>query len=308
MSSTATASIGWPEELSASDKTSLSTPEDRAAALLFLRNLAAELSTATVNAPGFPDVVARIRKALADRASGSTETLRIVGAEPRLAARLLQAANAVSLSYSGNSFTDLRAAIARLGPRAVQSSAMAFAVQQLRLAPALRSISGPVSLLWKNSIAVACISQILARRTRINPDEAFLTGLLHDVGRLYIMIRAVDSSTTWCGEPPFMDMIDDWHPVIGKSMLQQWGFADALCEAVGLQGDYQRGAESEPELTDVLIAGAALARSLREPEPRSLDMIGIPAFHRLHLTAEDCAAILKHAEYQFGSLHDVLGC
>ena len=307
MPSTATIPIGWPENPSATDKSFVSTPEDRAAADSFLRQLAAELSAGTVNLPGFPDVVVRIRRALADRTSASTESLRIVGAEPRLAARLLQAANSGSLSYSGNSFTDLRAAIARLGPRAVQSAAMAFAVQQLRLAPALRSIWGSLSLLWKHSIAVASICQILARRTRINPDEAFLTGLLHDVGRLYIMVRAVDSSTAWCGEPPFMDMIDDWHPVIGKSVLQQWGFAEAMGEAVALQGNYQRGGDPEPDLTDILIAGVALAHSLREPEPRAVDMIGILALHRLHLTTRDCAAILKHAEYQFGSLHDVLG-
>jgi hypothetical protein len=37
-------------------------------------------------------------------------------------------------------------------------------------------------------------------------------------------------------------------------------------------------------------------------------MDGIHSFRRLALTAQDCAAILKHAEYQLGSLHATLGC
>jgi hypothetical protein len=47
---------------------------------------------------------------------------------------------------------------------------------------------------------------------------------------------------------------------------------------------------------------------LREPGPRTVAMDGINSFRRVGLTAPDCAAILKHAEYQLGSLHAALGC
>ncbi len=119
-----------------------------------------------------------------------TEIVKIVGTEPRLAARLLQAANSAAFNPAGRHLTDLRAAIARLGHRPVQSAAMSFAVKQLRLAPALRSISKPLNILWEQSISVAAICQVIARRTRVSPEEAFLTGLLHGIGRLYIMVRS----------------------------------------------------------------------------------------------------------------------
>src|SRR5271156_1910219 len=161
--------------------------EERAAALQFLGKLAAEVSAGTVNLPSFPDVVIRIRKALADPEAKLNQIVKIVGTEPRLAARLIQAANSAAFNPAGKPLTDLRAAITRLGHRPVQSSAMAFAVRQLRLAPALRSIAKPLNVLWEQSISVASICQVIARRTKINPDEAFLTGLLHGIGRLYIM-------------------------------------------------------------------------------------------------------------------------
>ena len=70
---------------------------ERASALAFLGNLATEVSKGTVNLPCFPDVVMRIRKALAAPDVGLIEIVKIVGTEPRLAARFAKALRAVFL-------------------------------------------------------------------------------------------------------------------------------------------------------------------------------------------------------------------
>jgi HD-like signal output (HDOD) protein len=297
-----------PAEAVASHGSVASSPDERGAALAFLGNLAAEVSGGAVNLPSFPDVVIRIRKALADPDAKLSQIVKIVGAEPRLAARLIQAANSAAFNPSGRPLTDLRAAITRLGHRPVQSSAMAFAVRQLRLAPALRSISKPLNILWEQSISVASICQVIARRTKVSPDEAFLAGLLHGIGRLYIMVRAVGKSDKLWNDPSFIDMVDGWHPAIGKAVLENWGFADTMATALGDQLDYERGSKPEPDLTDVLIVGVALAVVLREPGPRTVATEGIRSFQHLGLSAQDCAAVLQHAEHQLGSLHAALGC
>src|SRR3984957_5861142 len=247
---TATGRLGAPP---VPGKPVVSTPEDRAAALQFLGGLAAEVSGGNVNLPCFPDVVIRIRKALADPDARLTQTVRIVGAEPRLAARLLQAANSATFNPSGKPLTDLRAAVTRLGHRAVQSSAMAFAVQQMRLAPALRTIAQPLNILWEESISVASICQVIARRTPVSPDEAFLTGLLHGIGRLYIMVRAVGKSNALQGDRSFADMVDGWHPAIGKAVLENWGFSEPMSEAISDQYDYDHTGQGGPDLTDILV-------------------------------------------------------
>jgi HD-like signal output (HDOD) protein len=291
----------------ASNSVAAST-EERASALAFLGSLATEVSKGTVNLPCFPDVVMRIRKALAEPNVSLTEIVKIVGTEPRLAARLLQAANSAAFNPAGKHLTDLRAAITRLGHRPVQSAAMSFAVKQLRLAPALRSISKPLNILWEQSISVAAICQVIARRTRVSPEEAFLTGLLHGIGRLYIMVRSVGKSDKLYQDPNFVDMIESWHPAIGKAVLENWGFDQHMCEALGDQDDDAHSGKSEPDLTDVTVVGVALARVLREPGPRSVDTDSVKSYGRLHLTAQNCAEILRHAEHQLGSLHAALGC
>jgi HD-like signal output (HDOD) protein len=185
---------------------------------------------------------------------------------------------------------------------------MAFAVQQLRQAPALRAIAKPLHALWEESIAVASICQVLARRTSVSPDEAFLTGLLHGIGRLYIMVRAVGKSNELLNDPAFKEMVDGWHAAIGKAVLENWGFTEAMSEAVGLQGEYDLGRKSAADLTDVLVVGVELAFMLRQPGRRTLAKDEIPSFQRMRLTAQDCAEILKHTEYQLESLHSTLGC
>src|SRR5580698_856668 len=300
--------IDGPPNPPAVSKSVATSADERASALAFLAELATEVSKGTVNLPCFPDVVMRIRKALAAPDVSTTEIVKIVGTEPRLAARLLQAANSAAFNPAGKHLTDLRAAITRLGHRPVQSAAMSFAVKQLRLAPALRAISKPLNVLWEQSISVAAICQVVARRTRVSPEEAFLTGLLHGIGRLYIMVRSVGKSDRLYQDPSFIDMIASWHPAIGKTVLQNWGFDDQMCEALGDQDDHDRGGKGEPNLTDILVVAVALARVLREPGPRFVETDRIKSFARLQLTAQNCAEILRHAEHQIGSLHAALGC
>lgn len=282
--------------------------DERASALAFLEKLAGEVSKGTVNLPCFPEVVMRIRRALAAPDVGLSEIVQIVGTEPRLAARLLQTANSAAFNPGGKHLTDLRAAITRLGHRPVQSATLSFAVKQLRLAPKLRAISKPLNVLWQQSISVAAICQVVARRTRVSPEEAFLTGLLHGIGRLYIMVRSVGKSDVLYQDPSFVDMIAGWHPAIGKAVLANWGFDDHMCEALGDQDDYDRGGKHEPDLTDILVVAAALARVLRAPGHRVIETDKIKSFARLHLTAENCVEILRHAEHQLDSLHAALGC
>jgi len=89
-------------------------------------------------------------------------------------------------------------------------------VQQLRLTPALRSISKPLKSLWEESMAVAAICHVVARRTEVNPEEAFLAGLLHGIGRLYIMVRTANAPQTVSIDSSLLQMIDGWHPPSGK--------------------------------------------------------------------------------------------
>lgn len=282
------------------------TPQERAAALAFLQGLAAEVSDGTIDLPCFPDVVIRISTAMADSSTTSDRVVTIVGAEPRLAARLLQTANSAAFNSSGRPLTDLRSAITRLGLHMVHGTAMSYAMQQMRDEAALQSIVRPLTDLWTRSIAVASINRIIARRTKVVPDEAFLTGLIHGIGELYIIVRAATQSTALGTERPLRDLLAGWQAAIGRAVLESWGFAEDMCTAVGEQADYERRRRHEAGLTDVLIASIVLAEALNTPAPRGVRTEGINAFLTVGIRPEDCAAILDEAEQQIRLVHAAL--
>jgi HD-like signal output (HDOD) protein len=309
--SSRTLSSGAPRYQSAGGSTppsgTVSADDVRGAALKFLAALAAEVSSGTVDLPCFPDIVLRIRKALADPKNTPEQTVTLVGAEPRLAGRLLQTANSAAFNPGGRPLTDLRTAITRLGHQLVQSAAMAFAMQHLKDEASLRSIAVPLNELWTESIAVASLCQIVAKRTEVAPDEAFLTGLLHGIGRLYVMVRAVARSGEFGDPASFLDLVSGWHPSIGRAVLESWGFAAEISEAVGAQADCEREAAGQAGLTDVLIVSIALGEALQMPAPRRLDRAGSAVFAAVGLSQEDCTCILMQAEVQLASLRDALG-
>jgi HD-like signal output (HDOD) protein len=282
------------------------TSEERAGALAFLQKLATEVSKGTVDLPCFPDVVIRISHALADPNATTDKVVTIVGAEPRLAARVLQTANSAAFNSSGKPLTDLRSAITRLGQQMVQSTAMSYAMQQMKNEASLRSIAQPLGELWSRSIAVASICRLVAARTKVPADEAFLTGLLHGIGKLYIMARAVSESGGIGSAQSWMELISGWQAAIGKAVLQSWGFAEEMCDAVGDQDDVDRRWKHQAKLVDVLIASLLLADAQKTPEPRNLGTKGINAFLSIGVTPADCSVILSQADEQIRLIHEAL--
>jgi HD-like signal output (HDOD) protein len=282
----------------------MNSAEDNASALAFLQRLAKEVSDGSIDLPCFPDVVVRISLALADANTNADRIVTIVGAEPRLAARILQTANSAAFNSTGKTVTELRSAITRIGQQIVQGTAMSYAMQQMKNEESLRPIAEPLEQLWNRSIAVASLSRLIAAKTKVNADEAFLTGLLHGIGHLYILARS--AALPGHGQS-VMQAVAGWHASIGKAVLESWGFAEALCEAVGEQADGERRKKHSPTLTDILIASLVLADTLQMPEPRAIGADGINAFLSIGVTPSDCAVILSQAEEQIRLVHEALG-
>jgi HD-like signal output (HDOD) protein len=178
----------------------------------------------------------------------------------------------------------------------------------MKYADQLRAISRPLSELWSECIVVASISQAVAARTKVSPDEAFLTGLLHAIGRLYIMARAVHGNGKFGNDEYLMSLVADWHPQIGKAVLENWGFAEEMSSAVGDQSDHERKRKTGEELTDILVVSVVLAQTLQNPALLKSSMTEATAFQNIGLSEVDCLTILNRAQHQIAALHEALGC
>jgi HD-like signal output (HDOD) protein len=207
--------------------------ESRASVASLVGELERSLAERTLELPSLPEVVLKIRSTLADENVSVSEIARVLGTDPALAARILRVANS-AMFYRGNRpITSLNAAVSQLGQKMVRNVALSFAAQQVFIGYGSRSVRELVSAIWQHSVHTAVIAHMLARaRTKLNPDEAFLAGLLHEVGKLYVLLRAQDAAAL-ADEPAFASVLAAWHPRMGRAVIEAWELSSDLALAVG---------------------------------------------------------------------------
>jgi HD-like signal output (HDOD) protein len=271
----------------------------------FLRQMAATLAAGTVELPAFPQVVIKVQEVLKNPNYTARMFAQPISADPVLASRLLNMANSAAFNATGRVIIDLGVALTRLGAQKVYSVVLAHAMQDIRRTESLRSIAGPLDELWSESITVAHFCDAVAKRTSLHVQDAFVAGLLHLMGRFYIMVRVAEQDPSKLKVILSDDLLDKWHPIIGGAVLTNWQTSEAVCEAVAAQAEMNVVRAGSPALTDVLIAGIRLAKRMKNPhDTSSIAPGGVLA--RLNLSIEACNSLIAEAEIEVRALNRAL--
>jgi HD-like signal output (HDOD) protein len=274
----------------------------------FVRSLAGELSAGKVDLPSFPEIAVRVRRVLSDPKSSIDQVVRVVGSEPALAARLMRVSNSASMNRSGRTITDLRTAINRLGYNMVRSAAIAFAMSQIRQANKLAGLKHHLDHLWQRSTLVAAYAYVLARIcSKVNPDEAMLCGMMHGIGKLYVLTRATHHPELFADAAMLEGIINDWHASIGKAILENWDFSEEMAAAVGDQDDHGNDEPNPPDLRDIIAIAILLASYETDLPELALALHGLPATARLGLTEAKTAVVMQECALEVAALSNALG-
>ncbi|HEX3845023.1 MAG TPA: HDOD domain-containing protein [Steroidobacteraceae bacterium] len=282
--------------------------DERDVAFMFVQALAAELSGGKVELAGFPHIVMRVQRVLSDEKADATKIVRVIGSEPVLATQLVRMANSAALNPTGMPVTDLRAAFTRVGVDTVRSATIAFAVRQLNEAPALRGLEMQLGVLWRRSVQVASLCSVIARRlTNVSADTALLAGLLQGIGRLYILTRASRHRSLFCDAAAYQAIEHDWHLSIAAALLENWGIADEIVQAVHESENLNRESRGIPALPDVLVVGTLLADLNGDASALAAQVQCAKPLQRLRLDQEACERFLAESAQEVTALRDALG-
>jgi HD-like signal output (HDOD) protein len=296
--------------LAITDATTPEPPPARstsAAAFEFVRELAVALSAGDVELPSFPDVSARVQKALAEQDVPLDRIVRIVGGEPIIAGRVMALANSVAMNPTNAPIGELRSAVTRLGFDNLRSMAIAFAMAQLRRAAQFRSIAKPLTRLWQRSVHMAAMCFVLARRTgRVNADTALLAGLVHGVGKIYILTHASRHPGLFADQQSYQTMVRDWHGSVARALLESWHFPEEIVIAVQTFDDAGREGRGV-SLADVLAIADLLVTCREMPDELALRLRESKPAARLTLDAAACGVLLQESVDEVKALRDVLG-
>jgi HD-like signal output (HDOD) protein len=274
----------------------------------FVKALAAELSQGQVELPSVPDIVLKLQKTLSDDNVSNDIVVRVVGSEPMLAGKLMNMANSAALNSSGRKIADLRQAVARVGFNIVRSASLAFVVDQLKKSSEFKSIEGPLDALWKNSVQIAALCHVIARRfSSLNGDTALLAGLMHNVGRIYILTRAAKHPSLTADPLTYNSIVRDWHTNVSKALLENWRVADEIVDAVAGHEDMDREQRGPVTLTDVLSLATMVERNRNGGELDAADDSLIRVLKRLQLQLRDCASVIDESAEEIAALKAALG-
>jgi putative nucleotidyltransferase with HDIG domain len=231
----------------------------------FLQALASDLSTKQISFPTFTGATIRVRSALADPAIDAERLAHVISAEPLLPARLIQIANSVAMNPGGKPVADVRSAVMRVGHDVVRSTAVALAMEQLRAAKDVQSFHEQAEWTWRHSLEVAAIAYVLAKKhSRLNADEALFAGLVHDIGRFYLLSRA-GAYPELVAHPQELDaLIQEWHGSIGQAVLHEFQLSEPTLRAVS-EHEHHNPSSAPRQLVDVIALANRVALQSNPP-------------------------------------------
>jgi len=196
-----------------------------------LEDIAKELSGEVVF-PTYFDAVLRLRRLLNDPEQSIANIAHAVSVEPLISAKLLHLANSVVFNPEGRQLVDLKSAITRLGLNAVRSTALSIVMTQLMRAKGMAEFADVTRSLWEHSLKSAAGAKVIAQKlTRINPEEAMLAGLIHDLGAFYMLYRATQYEELRHRPDTIKYLIIQWHESVGVSLLNALGLPEEIVEA-----------------------------------------------------------------------------
>ena len=166
----------------------------------------------------FPFTVAKVLHITQDEKSGASDLAQAIHADPAITTHLLKVSNSVFFASVNRRITSIKDAIVRIGYTETKKIVMSMTVMKIFDQKNRNSGFDRIDF-WYHSLASAIISENVAKFIgSINIEEAFLAGLLHDLGII---------------------MLDEFYPTIFEKVLahtSQTGghFIDCETEMLGI--------------------------------------------------------------------------
>ncbi len=269
-----------------------------------LADVAQDLSS-EVNFPTTLDLAIKMRNTFKKSGLTLEEFERIVALEPLIASKLIHLSNSPAFNKTAKPINELFAAIECLGLEQARAASLAVAMDQIMKSKNLAAFDKFAKLNWEHSLRCAVLARALACHIgRIDPEDAMLAGLVHDIGVYYLFYRASQYSEYRDDQGALIELVLGWHEAIGESVLEALGFPEKICEAVR-DHDCPRVMERDPRnLTDIVYVSNLLAGSNWEWLPNTTTPEQRQAMEN---TRQRYTFLLPAAQHEIDEMHAALG-
>ncbi|MDJ0749185.1 MAG: HDOD domain-containing protein [Woeseiaceae bacterium] len=225
----------------------------------FVSLLALELDNGDISLPSLPDVVSKIRSMLERDDCDFDKISQAVSVDPVLVSKLFVYANSAYYNRANMKIETLDAVIGRLGFEVVRNTAMSLAMKQLYNSDKHDNTASQQRKIWARGMKMSSMAFAIAQKApELNQETAFLCGLMHEVGKLYILTKAEDFPDLLGDTASLQLVYDEWNPQISKSIIESWGFSDDVIHTADPASYVQQDTDAPADLVDVIVVARLL--------------------------------------------------
>lgn len=215
--------------------------------------------------PAFPPIVLRLLDLLARDDVEVRELVALISSDPAFSAQILRVANSPLYGFRSQ-IDSVHSALVVLGLRRVRALTMTVATAN-HMKAALRIEE--LSRCWRHMLACALLTEEVARSCAAFEDRAYTAGLLHDVGRLGLLLAFPDqyAQVLRNADMNALELLDIEkealgmdHCEAGRMLAAQWNLPTDFQVIAARHHDPQ--SHSQPDLLSLVHLGCKLADSL----------------------------------------------
>lgn len=267
-----------------------------------------------------PEVTMKIIKLVEDPDSTAQDLNNVISNDPALGARILKVVNSAFYGLPGQ-IGSINRAIVLLGLNAVKNIAIAASLAKLFRGGKIAA-NFDARDLWQNAIASACATRLLAEKVHLGlPDEAFLSGLIHDIGimveiqarrnQFVEILQKLDEDPMKTLRQAEIEVLGATHEQFGQGLCKLWKFPQSFQYVTGFHHRPTELAEGQRTLTGLVYVADVITKQLeigftagtesKEVDPALLKELGLTEGH-LKEVAEQLPEAIEEASgiFQMG--------
>jgi len=200
-----------------------------------------------------PQTLAEVIRLTRDERSSVDDLAKVLMRDPPLTAKVLRVVNSPFYG-AGRQIGSMTQAVMTLGSRQITALALSTSIYNVTNA---WDCSFDRFRFWRHSLEVAIGARMIAEKTgNRQADEAFVAGLLHDIGLLILEDAFPDAfERIWkvaVSGGNHLDLEEEaWgtnHARVGQFLLEQWHLPESICQAAGRHHNIFVPGSREPEL------------------------------------------------------------
>ena len=251
---------------------------------LFLTEVKDAVATERLLLPSLPDVALKLKEECEKEDTNAKNIARVISQDPAMSVRLLQVANS-SLYRTSHSTDNIQMAITKLGLKLVRDLIISLSMKQL-YETSNDIIAERFRELWLASTKTAAMSRLLAvNHTKLDPEQAMLAGLVHNIGALPIILMAEEDDDLFDNPEALYQVVKKMQGEVGAYIFGNWHFPKYMIEIAENCYNFRRHHEGPADYVDVvqvaLIQGS-IYTGLECPD----DWSSVSAFDRLGIDTD----------------------